>query len=427
MNAITLSGLPRMRREFLRFGLVGATAWVVDTAVFVSLKLTILDDKPVSAKVVAVIVATVVSYILNREWSFRTRGGRTPASEAALYFGVSAIAVGLYAAPLWISRYLLGLETPEVSQFTQEAADLVAGQIVGVLLGMTFRWWAFRRYVFPVAELTVETPPETTTQSSVIPVRTAAGQERADLQVTVLVPTRNEQETVGVCLSRLAAALVERPLSYEVLVVDDSDDATPELLHALAADKSELRVLHRPAGDRTGGLSGAITAGFASARGDIIVVMDADLQHPPEVVPSLVGLLHSTDADVCVASRYIDGGSPSGLDGPLRRAASLVARAVVHLMIPATRSISDPCGGFFAVRRHILNGATLEAEGFKILVEILARASWTRASELPYAFEPRLGGRSNFSRKEVARFARHMFRLYRTLPQPAISAISHEE
>jgi putative flippase GtrA len=136
-------------RELVKFLFVGGTTWVIDTAVFLLLKTTVLAPKPLTAKIIAVLVATIVSYVLNREWSFRTRGGRERHHEAALFFLVSGIGVVVYSAPLAISRYLLDLKVPGVSLLTQEIADFVSGQIIGVLAGMAFRWWAFRRYVFP--------------------------------------------------------------------------------------------------------------------------------------------------------------------------------------------------------------------------------------------------------------------------------------
>jgi len=136
-------------RELLKFAMVGGVTWVIDTLVFLVLKSTVLDTKPLTAKIIAVLVATVVSYVLNREWSFRTRGGRERHHEALLFFIVSGLGVVAYSAPLAASRYLFHLEVPEVSLLTQEIADFVSGQIVGTLVGMAFRWWAFRRFVFP--------------------------------------------------------------------------------------------------------------------------------------------------------------------------------------------------------------------------------------------------------------------------------------
>jgi putative flippase GtrA len=142
-------GLLLRHGEFLRFAMVGATAFVIDTAVFTTLKLTVLAPKPVTAKVIAVLVATVVSYVLNREWSFSARAGRERHHEAALFFLVSGLALVISAAPLYLSRYGLDLRTPVVSRTRQEVADFVSAQVVGTLLAMVFRWWAFRRFVFP--------------------------------------------------------------------------------------------------------------------------------------------------------------------------------------------------------------------------------------------------------------------------------------
>jgi putative flippase GtrA len=136
-------------RELVKFALVGGIAFVVDTLVFVVLKTTVLEPKPVTAKVIAVLVATIVGYVLNREWSFRTRGGRERHHEAALYFAISGIGMAINAAPLWISRYVLHLQVPEVSRLTMEIADFTSAQIIGTALAMLFRWWGFRRYVFP--------------------------------------------------------------------------------------------------------------------------------------------------------------------------------------------------------------------------------------------------------------------------------------
>jgi putative flippase GtrA len=136
-------------RELLKFAIVGGTTFVIDNGIWYLLKLTILEEKPVTAKIIAIIVATIVSYILNREWSFRTRGGRERHHEAALFFLFSGIGVALNSLPLYISRYGLNLEVPHVSRFVQEVADFASGSIIGMLLAMFFRFWAFKRWVFP--------------------------------------------------------------------------------------------------------------------------------------------------------------------------------------------------------------------------------------------------------------------------------------
>ena len=138
-------------RELLKFAVVGGICFVVTVAVNYALKLTILNNKPVTALIFAVVIATIVSYILNREWSFRTRGGRERHHEAALFFLFSGIGVGLNSMPLWVSRYLLDLEVPHVSRLVQEIADFTSGLILGTLLAMVFRLWAFKKWVFPQA------------------------------------------------------------------------------------------------------------------------------------------------------------------------------------------------------------------------------------------------------------------------------------
>ncbi len=142
-------GLLIRHRELLKFAVVGGTTFVIDNGFWYLLKLSILEDRPVTAKIIAIIVATIVSYVLNREWSFRTRGGRERHHEAGLFFLISGIGVVLNSAPLYISRYWLMLEEPHVSRFVQEIADFASGSIIGMLLAMFFRFWAFRRWVFP--------------------------------------------------------------------------------------------------------------------------------------------------------------------------------------------------------------------------------------------------------------------------------------
>ncbi len=146
-------GLALRHRELVKFAMVGGTAYMVDTTIFLLLKTTVLEPKPVTAKILAVLVATIVSYVLNREWSFRTRGGRERRHEAALFFAVSGIGLVINATPLWVSRYVLDLQTPEVSLLIQEIADFVSANVLGTFVAMLFRWWAFRRYVFPDADV----------------------------------------------------------------------------------------------------------------------------------------------------------------------------------------------------------------------------------------------------------------------------------
>ncbi|MDQ2628191.1 GtrA family protein [Mycolicibacter senuensis] len=141
--------LAERHHELIKFAIVGATTFVIDSALFYTLKLTILSPKPVTAKVISGIVAVIASYILNREWSFKDRGGRERHHEALLFFGVSGVGVALSMAPLWFSSYVLQLRAPMVSLTIENIADFISAYIIGNLLQMAFRFWAFRRWVFP--------------------------------------------------------------------------------------------------------------------------------------------------------------------------------------------------------------------------------------------------------------------------------------
>src|SRR3954447_1039250 len=152
----TIARLPRFIRplaeqhhELIKFAIVGATTFVIDSALFYTLKLTVLEPKPVTAKIISGIVAVIASYVLNREWSFRDRGGRERHHEALLFFGVSGVGVLLSMAPLYFSSYVLQLRVPDVSLTMENIADFVSAYIIGNLLQMAFRFWAFRRWVFP--------------------------------------------------------------------------------------------------------------------------------------------------------------------------------------------------------------------------------------------------------------------------------------
>jgi len=138
-----------------KFVVVGGSSWIVDTGVFTLLSHTVLDGKPVTSKLISVLLSTILNYILNREWSFNGRGGRERHHEAMLFFLFNAIALGLNLLPLWISRYLLEFNPAHHTRFGVTVADFIAANLIGTLIAMAFRYWAYRRWVFP-EELTSE-------------------------------------------------------------------------------------------------------------------------------------------------------------------------------------------------------------------------------------------------------------------------------
>ncbi|MGZ8179331.1 GtrA family protein [Williamsia sp. SKLECPSW1] len=134
--------------ELIKFALVGGTTMVFDMAIFYGLSLTVLEQKPVVAKVISGTLATVLSYVLNREWAFKNRGGRETHHEALLFFVISGIGVVLQAAPLWFANNVFDMRTHlPVAQLV--IVDFVLGYIIGNILQMAFRFWALRKFAFP--------------------------------------------------------------------------------------------------------------------------------------------------------------------------------------------------------------------------------------------------------------------------------------
>ncbi|MCK8613686.1 GtrA family protein [Gordonia sp. C13] len=134
--------------ELIKFAMVGGTTFVFDLAIFYSLSLTILETKPVIAKVIAGVLATILSYILNREWAFKNRGGRERHHEALLFFIISGIGVILQAAPLFIGNNVFDMRS-NLSVSEVVVVDFVLGYIIGNLMQMAFRFWALRKFAFP--------------------------------------------------------------------------------------------------------------------------------------------------------------------------------------------------------------------------------------------------------------------------------------
>ncbi|HEY4992844.1 MAG TPA: GtrA family protein [Nakamurella sp.] len=141
--------LPVKYRELAKFLVVGGTTYVVDVGLFSLLSHTVLANKVVTAKAISVLVATILSYVLNREWSFSRRGGREKHHEAMLFFVVNGIALALNLVPLALSQYVFGFNTSNYAQLTVTVANFISANIIGTILGMAFRFWAYRKWVFP--------------------------------------------------------------------------------------------------------------------------------------------------------------------------------------------------------------------------------------------------------------------------------------
>lgn len=208
------------------------------------------------------------------------------------------------------------------------------------------------------------------------------------------IPTLNEAENVRPLLDGLSIALARVPIDYELIVVDDdSSDGTAEVAREYAKRDSRVRVFVRR-GER--GLAGAVLYGWAQTNAALLGVIDADLQHPPEVLPKLIAPVMNGN-DIAIASRYVSSNEDNGM-GDWNRLRALISRAGTLITAPLQKqrniNVKDPLSGFFVVRRECIEGLDLQPEGFKILLEILVRGRVHRPVEVPFHFGLRHAGKS---------------------------------
>ncbi|OAT85828.1 glycosyltransferase [Desulfotomaculum copahuensis] len=228
--------------------------------------------------------------------------------------------------------------------------------------------------------------------------------------LTVIIPTYNEQRNVAGLAGRIVRALADT--DYEILFVDDSTDNTPQVLTRLCRINRRIRFIHRP-GRR--GLASAVATGFAAAGGDVLAVMDADLQHPPEMLPVLLRRIQE-GSDLVIASRFVPGGSNGGLS-LLRRLVSNAARLIGQLALKDLRRTSDPMSGFFMFKKEVIAGVALAPLGWKILAEIMVRGHFQHLAEVPYTFRSRREERSKMNLREQVNYLRHILRLVADSPE----------
>ena len=212
----------------------------------------------------------------------------------------------------------------------------------------------------------------------------------------MIVPTLQEVDNIV----PLVAQIEQTKVSFsEIIFVDDgSTDGTREKIRELTT-VHRVRLIERDGAER--GLAGAIVAGANASSADVLVVLDADLSHPPEKIPALLQPVLANEADLVIGSRYVPGGATPGW--PVwRRFLSRLASALAY---PLT-GVRDSMGGFFAIRRECLLRFAKPAAGFKIVFETIVRGRKTlRVREVPIVFRDRVRGISKMSLAQAVRFA----------------------
>jgi dolichol-phosphate mannosyltransferase len=209
----------------------------------------------------------------------------------------------------------------------------------------------------------------------------------------LVIPTLNEAGNLDRILTQIISTLSNTKYDYEIVIVDDgSSDGTVDKAWHWTERDSRIRLIVR-SGER--GLAGAVLYGWSRCRARLLGVMDADLQHPPELLPEL--LKETERADVAIASRYARSHGMKGWN-PLRAAVSrLSTLAATPLISRKNLRVTDPMSGFFVIHRRCIEGLTFQTTGFKLLLEILVRGHIRTVQEIPYRFGLRQAGRSKAS------------------------------
>ena len=222
--------------------------------------------------------------------------------------------------------------------------------------------------------------------------------------ISIVVPTYNEKDNIAPLLERIHGAL--KNISHEVIFVDDSKDETPEVINKIAESDNTVVLFHR---ENEKGLATAVVKGFTLAKGDYVAVMDADLQHPPEVLAHMYAAMKA-GADMAIPSRFIPGGSDGGLN-LWRKFVSGTARYIGKILLPCLRKITDPTSGLFMIKRELLEGASLNPIGWKIMIEVIAMCQVKKVMETPYVFHDREAGESKLSTKVTLEYIKQVFNL----------------
>jgi dolichol-phosphate mannosyltransferase len=226
------------------------------------------------------------------------------------------------------------------------------------------------------------------------------------LPFSIVIPTYNEAAGIGKLLGALDAVFRANALDGEIIVVDDnSPDGTGALVDQLSKTLP-VRCLHRSG---KLGLSSAVIDGWGAARPQSVAfgAMDADFSHDPNALPEMVAALESGGYGLAVGSRYVAGGGIA--NWPARRI--VTSRVACWLARPLT-SVKDVTSGYFLVRREALTGVVLDPIGFKIGLEVIAKAHYGKALEVPYVFTDRVAGESKLNQREIFNYLKQLGRLY---------------
>lgn len=223
--------------------------------------------------------------------------------------------------------------------------------------------------------------------------------------LSIVIPVYNEKKNINEVTKRIENALKEN--RYEIIFVDDSTDETTNIIRSLSKQDSRVKLIHR---EGKKGLSSAVIEGFKLAKGDVLSVMDGDLQHPPEILPDMLTKINEGE-DVVIPSRFVKGGSDGGLN-LFRKCVSGTARYMGKALFKKLRKVSDPTSGIFMFKKSVIAGKSLNGIGWKILIEVLIIGEYNKLVEIPYEFNTRNSGESKMNIAVQAQYLKHLYSLF---------------
>jgi len=230
-------------------------------------------------------------------------------------------------------------------------------------------------------------------------------------QISIIVPTYNEAENICDIIKSIKSNLSE--VNAEIIVVDDdSPDGTGTIVDeyiqsTIQKDRHSVSIIHRK---NRNGLSAAILNGVENSKGEVVVVMDSDFSHPPDVIPKMLDKIEKTQCDVVIASRYVQGG---GIEGwPVKR--KLISKAATEIAKKGLGvKANDPMSGFFAFKKNLIKNISFDAIGYKMLLELLVKTADVNIQEIPYTFTDRKFGTSKLGSSTILDYCKSVWKLYR--------------
>lgn len=324
--------------------------------------------------IIAVEISILTNFILNETWTFRDRNkGESAWKRLGKYNMISFGGLLINVVLLFSFTVFLG-----IYYLISNVIAIIVVFSWNYLINLKFTW----QYEKPAQTFFVGKNP----------------------LVSIIIPTYNERENIGIIVPQIFSALKKHRIKGEVIIVDDnSPDGTGEVAENMKG-KYSVKVIHRSG---KLGLSSAVLDGLEKAGGEVIGVMDADLSHPPGIIPSLVKPILGDHADITVGSRYAEGGKIEGW--PFKR--RVISKTAGLLARPLTK-VKDPMSGFFFFKKCLIEGKELNPSGYKIGLEIFVKSDSAKIMEMPYTFSDRKFGKSKLGIREDLQYLLHLVRLY---------------